>query len=204
LGRWISRDPLEENGGLNLYGFVQNNPVDYYDLFGLLKDGEKILSILIKRKNIKWIALLQENIGKKNTGVDTYGHWWFEIDGNESYGWWPKDPVGLLETFTSVAGELNGVTMFGGTPTKDPHHGDNADISVNPKADFGGYWGLLQKRTLKYGKGKGKKCKCVTEDEIKDSLRAFAKAYSGSWSYPFGQSCHRFQKAALEASCLED
>ena len=27
LGRWIQEDPIEEQGGVNLYGFVNNNPV---------------------------------------------------------------------------------------------------------------------------------------------------------------------------------
>ena len=36
-GRWPSRDPIEEQGGLNLYGFVNNNPVVSWDLLGLLK-----------------------------------------------------------------------------------------------------------------------------------------------------------------------
>ncbi|HEY5895709.1 MAG TPA: RHS repeat-associated core domain-containing protein [Chthoniobacterales bacterium] len=35
LGRWINRDPIRENGGINLYGYVQNNPINYYDLKGL-------------------------------------------------------------------------------------------------------------------------------------------------------------------------
>ncbi|MEO6909147.1 MAG: RHS repeat-associated core domain-containing protein, partial [Abditibacteriaceae bacterium] len=35
LGRWINRDPSGENGGLNLYGFVYNNPVGLTDAFGL-------------------------------------------------------------------------------------------------------------------------------------------------------------------------
>jgi RHS repeat-associated protein len=34
-GRWLSRDPAEENGGLNLYGFVNNDAVDYCDMLGL-------------------------------------------------------------------------------------------------------------------------------------------------------------------------
>jgi len=33
--RWLSRDPLDENGGLNLYGFCANNPVDLTDRNGL-------------------------------------------------------------------------------------------------------------------------------------------------------------------------
>ena len=34
LGRWISRDPIEEQGGLNLYNFVNNDPVNHWDLWG--------------------------------------------------------------------------------------------------------------------------------------------------------------------------
>ena len=35
LGRWMSRDPIEERGGLNLYAFVNNDPVNLYDPHGL-------------------------------------------------------------------------------------------------------------------------------------------------------------------------
>ena len=34
-GRWLSRDPIEENGGVNLYGFVGNQPVSNVDALGL-------------------------------------------------------------------------------------------------------------------------------------------------------------------------
>jgi hypothetical protein len=34
-GRWPSRDPIEEEGGINLYGFVGNDPVGRIDKFGL-------------------------------------------------------------------------------------------------------------------------------------------------------------------------
>jgi RHS repeat-associated protein len=33
-GRWPSRDPFAENGGLNLYGFTRNNPINYVDTDG--------------------------------------------------------------------------------------------------------------------------------------------------------------------------
>ena len=33
-GRWLSRDPMEEEGGVNLYGFVSNDGVNTYDLLG--------------------------------------------------------------------------------------------------------------------------------------------------------------------------
>lgn len=41
-GRWLSPDPLGEAGGVNLYGFVGNDPVNFYD-----KDGQKIEPMFI-------------------------------------------------------------------------------------------------------------------------------------------------------------
>jgi RHS repeat-associated protein len=40
IGKWITRDPIGELGGINLYGFVENNPVNFVDPWGLyeLKD----------------------------------------------------------------------------------------------------------------------------------------------------------------------
>ena len=35
LGRWISRDPIEEEGGVNLYAMVGNNSVTKTDYLGL-------------------------------------------------------------------------------------------------------------------------------------------------------------------------
>lgn len=35
LGIWLSRDPIAENGGINLYAYVGNNPVNFWDPFGL-------------------------------------------------------------------------------------------------------------------------------------------------------------------------
>ena len=34
LGRWLTRDPLGEEGGINLYGFVGNNSINYIDPYG--------------------------------------------------------------------------------------------------------------------------------------------------------------------------
>jgi RHS repeat-associated protein len=34
LGRWPSRDPIEEDGGVNLYGFAFNNSFYWYDFLG--------------------------------------------------------------------------------------------------------------------------------------------------------------------------
>lgn len=127
----------------------------------------EVLSIEMKRKNI--------DIGAE----DKYGHWWFEIDGKESYGWWPKAGVGLKETFGGTDGELNGQSNFGGTSTTDPHHGDSAGEQFHP--------------TVKADDPR-------TDEQIKQCLRNFANSYSGGWRWTFGagQNCHTFQEAAME------
>ena len=37
IERWMNRDPLGEEGGINLYGFTGNNPVNWIDPWGLIK-----------------------------------------------------------------------------------------------------------------------------------------------------------------------
>ena len=41
--RWLTPDPLEEQGGLNLYAFCANNPVNGYDVLGLAVRQDLIL-----------------------------------------------------------------------------------------------------------------------------------------------------------------
>jgi RHS repeat-associated protein len=39
IGRWLSRDPIEEAGGINLYAYVGGNPVNWIDPLGLCFGG---------------------------------------------------------------------------------------------------------------------------------------------------------------------
>jgi RHS repeat-associated protein len=43
-GRWPSRDPIEEQGGINLYGFVGNDGINSWDRLGLDPPGEGVNS----------------------------------------------------------------------------------------------------------------------------------------------------------------
>jgi|GEM_PF-3515865 len=42
MGRWVNRDPIEESGGVNLYGFVGNDGVNGIDSLGkyMLRDAD--------------------------------------------------------------------------------------------------------------------------------------------------------------------
>ena len=39
IGRWVSKDPIEEKGGINLFQFVQNNQINGVDDLGLDSPG---------------------------------------------------------------------------------------------------------------------------------------------------------------------
>jgi len=110
------------------------------------------------------------------TGPDKYGHWWTEMDGSESYGWWPKYHVGVIDTLLGVEGELNGVTTYGGSPTLDPHHGDAGEEEFHP--------------VLTNSK---------SDATVRSEVRSFAHGYSGEWRWTFGwgQNCHTFQESMM-------
>ncbi len=48
-GRWLSRDPLGESVGMNLYGFVWNDPVNWIDPLGLKGGIIRIIRNTLKR-----------------------------------------------------------------------------------------------------------------------------------------------------------
>jgi RHS repeat-associated protein len=59
LGRWLSRDPIEERGGLNLYGFVNNDPVNRFDHLGLasledIKALKEEIEMIENMRNLAW------------------------------------------------------------------------------------------------------------------------------------------------------
>lgn len=79
------------------------------------------------------------------------------------------------QTLRGVEGELNGLA-FGGSPTQDPHHGDDSGEEYQPVIDD-----------------------CRTDEVIRGCMRSFANAYAGksggkwSWRFEFGNHCHTFQ-----------
>ena len=45
-GRFISRDPIEESGGLNLYAYCKNDPINKWDYLGLEVEGNYFFRIV--------------------------------------------------------------------------------------------------------------------------------------------------------------
>ena len=57
VGRWMTRDPLGEAGGINLYQMVGNNAVNFYDPYGLIDWGKVGLGTTVGISGLMNIAI---------------------------------------------------------------------------------------------------------------------------------------------------
>ena len=89
LGRWLSRDPLGEAGGFNLYAYCGNDPVNRHDPLGLAdlyigrnSDGEVILELSARIVN-----------GMPQVHYWDWSHWWGAAIGGGTSDYWqtPSD-----------------------------------------------------------------------------------------------------------------
>jgi RHS repeat-associated protein len=62
LGRWLSRDPIEEEGGVNILSFLMNSPLGMHDYIGMAisrADCEKGKNAFLKA-NPKWGKMISD------------------------------------------------------------------------------------------------------------------------------------------------
>jgi RHS repeat-associated protein len=64
-GRWLNRDPIEESGGLNLYGFVGNDPTNGVDVLGMACDPTKTVGSAIAGFSEGALLAISYEIGVK-------------------------------------------------------------------------------------------------------------------------------------------
>jgi RHS repeat-associated protein len=145
-GRWPSRDPIEEDGGVNLYGFVGNDGIGRSDFKGLYHDenmNEFVGPPCCKGKNgIDWtkdnsgltccedeIKIVKLNTDQEGLGM---GHTWLDTpDG--SYGHYPTrepDIPTALDEFMNGKGK----PVKGDTKTPDPHQQKHNRDRTQPKS----------------------------------------------------------------------
>ena len=73
-GRWVGRDPIQERGGLNLYGFVGNDSLSLFDILGL----DEVTAVYVHSfKNIE-VDLVYNHVG----GALDLGEW--EVEAPET------------------------------------------------------------------------------------------------------------------------
>lgn len=120
---------------------------------------------------------------------NTWGHWWIELNDEESYGWWPDPcPMGWRGALLGSRGVLNGIgTTSGASSTRDAYHGDEPDHWFHP--------------TLVLDK---------SDAEVCADVRAFAQRYRGGFRWQWwwlrepAENCRTFQDELFAATGLRE
>ena len=107
-GRWLPRDPWQENGGSNLYDYVGNDPIDYVDYLGLSPCTDACWAKFQKalRENWEEAALIGAGLGG---GAQTVNKSAIKPRGGVAGG-------GPSGKYTSYSRNLSGGKSLGRTP----------------------------------------------------------------------------------------
>ena len=80
LGRFLSRDPIQEAGGLGIYIFVANNGINLWDVLGLLprsvmegNDNDALVNALLSKKITAARAYVTEDVKAAKDAMYTLG-----------------------------------------------------------------------------------------------------------------------------------
>jgi len=81
LGRWPSRDPIEEDGGKNLYAFVRNSPLVEVDPLGLVEVGDSCCEDCILEAHLEPMDFVVEGRKPGRTVTTRYIFWIDRMEG---------------------------------------------------------------------------------------------------------------------------
>ncbi len=136
-GRWPSRDPIWERGGLNFYGMVKNDPVNRWDRLGLKDDFVKPGTVLPLKSCGGKITITQYEAtpkgyqGNSTPGAVIYAK--FEFDSNKECCCKGGD-FKWISTVTKDTAPGQPATPYTDNPpgAKDPYYYTDQDIQANP------------------------------------------------------------------------
>ncbi len=134
-GRWLSRDPIEENGGIAIYAFVNNDSIGSLDELGLLKhcdsfrrtwdfEKPKILDSLSDWTGFDFRLRSQGRVEGKychvcctmrgeGADIETTGQAQLAIEGEVEASFFFPGPLRLLREFARVTGRVQGSGAMG-------------------------------------------------------------------------------------------
>lgn len=193
FARYVQADPAGLAAGINLYTYVDGNPVIRIDPMGLMGVGGGGSSTYPNQNPCicPEIVAYQAGIGKDTDGGTEYGHHWTEIGPSESYGYWPNSGVDLRGTIMGVPGSVNRGQSI------DPHHGDREGVDTSFTA------------RSRIRPAMNRSCELICEQAkqcIRDFATGYTKRYGSRWSYRFelgDNNCHTFQRRTFDQCELQ-
>ena len=118
IRRWISRDPIEEEGGENLYAFAKNTPTYRYDYLGFVADVADVSLTLARAEALH---------PKPKCGNCIYV---FFYDREGSIGWEDDEDNNWLSHVAIQPGTTNNIVGF------NPQNDDKVSIYVETRKDL--------------------------------------------------------------------
>jgi len=122
LGRWLSRDPINEAGGINLYDYVANGPIRAIDPLGL------DVIVLFASKAVLGQGHIATLVGNNTTGWTYYSR--------NGYGSWPFYGDATVRTYATYEDFRNDTEQS--ARYNQAYHintGPDADLAMKEYAD---------------------------------------------------------------------
>lgn len=137
LGRWLSRDPIGERGGMNLYGYVENSPSNSFDPLGLW--------VITLRLNFTATALLGVNLSLA-IAFDDSGNIVIQKSGQPNLPGLKKlNAISLGPPLGAASASLTGGFSITNADTVCEQYGKTNSIGVyagaGPAVEVNGVWG---------------------------------------------------------------
>jgi RHS repeat-associated protein len=123
-GRWLSRDPITEGGGPNLYGFVSNDSINNTDVADEWGRPVHYTATIEWSGNGGFGPSYAAMIGESDNGVDSGGTSWWPIFGQEdrhlnfpshhgmdSRDWWYNNEYRTAVNFLHAADQSGGTHL---------------------------------------------------------------------------------------------
>ena len=217
LGRWISRDPVEEQGGLNLYTFVNNDPVNHWDLWGMIDVSKCGINIYREDWEIKLIPKWRKSpytilplsfYVLVNIEIDKRIHWgheWIGINNSSRSDFYCGFGPVVSDSPVSSGMIWNGNSNF---PDEEkevtiwPVECRNEDIMpglemVSPGRISRSSLPGKRNAVIRKGKAKGKPCCCATCSEIQSCISKVINEWNGKKYSFFSRNCRSFVSDVL-------
>ncbi|GBC63461.1 hypothetical protein DENIS_4455 [Desulfonema ishimotonii] len=168
IGRWISRDPMGEQGGINIYGFVDNNTLNNFDILGMWEatkesrgearrrylrtDANDTLDTLAeivgleKTEKQKWAKIEDTNSSITNTGKAcrvSVPNVWISADLLRGATWWGLNPWDRFVNIGGTLGRFIGTSIFTSGDFKIIKPNTPKQLKEAIKNNAGDIWGIV-------------------------------------------------------------